>query len=299
MKIMITGVSGYFGKLLAHSLRSDVGGKVEIVGVDVREQEARGSDEMKFMSGDTRKKRFEDIFKTEGRIDVLIHLARASGEALSSDESMMTNVYGTFHILELAKKYGVKKFIFPSSSIVYGAHKDNPALIREDHPLLGNRDVATVRDRVEADLICQTFAHGAGDMKVVILRTVPIWRTAGGGTLARYMKASTVPTLLGFDPMFQIIYDDEVLEAFRLTVRCDDADGPYNIHGHIFKPLSKVIEHLGKKPLPLPEFIVHKDGNFRWSKNLKFDFNYLKFPFVLDGAKAKDQLGYNPYSRNI
>lgn len=294
MKVLITGASGYFGKLLAHSLRTDSREKVEVVGVDVRESEERGTDEMKFLSGDTRKKRIEDIFKTEGKIDTVIHLARDSSAAKGSDASMMTNVYGTFHMLEVARKYGVKQFIFPSSSVVYGAHMDNPALIREDHPLLGNRDVANIRDRVEADMICQTFAHGIGDMKVVILRIVPIWRTAGAGTLSRYMKGDTVPTFLGFDPMFQLVYDDEVLEAFRCAVSARDASGPYNIHGRIFMPLSKVIKHLGKKPLPLPEFLVHKEGKFLWSKNLRFDFNYLKFPFTLDGTKAKEELGYNP-----
>lgn len=294
MKIMITGASGYFGKLLSHSLRTDSSEKVEVVGVDVRESESRGTDEMKFLSGDTRKKRIEDIFKTEGKIDIVIHLARDSRPDLSSDDSMMTNVYGTFHMLELAKKYGVKKFIFPSSSIVYGAHMDNPALIREEHPLLGNREVANIRDRVEADMICQTFAQGAGDMKVIVLRIVPIWRTAGSGLLSTYMKGDLVPTLLGFDPMFQIIYDDEVLEAFKCAVSAPDASGTYNIHGRIFLPLSKVITHLGKKSIPLPEPLVHKNGKFRWSKGLNFDFNYLKFPFTLDGEKARVELGYDP-----
>lgn len=294
MKVLITGASGYFGKLLAHSLRTEASEKLEVVGVDVRESEDAGTDDMKFLSGDTRKKRFEDIFKTEGQIDVVIHLARDSAPGRSSDASMMTNVYGTFHMLEMAEKYGVKKFIFPSASIVYGSHMDNPALIREDHPLLGNREIANIRDRVEADMICQTFAHRSGDMNVVILRTVPIWRAAGAGTLSRYMKGDVVPTFMGFDPMFQIMYDDEILEAFQCAVRSTEASGAYNIHGKVFMPLTKVIKHLGKKPLPLPEFLVHDKGKFRWSKDLKFDFNYLKFPFTLDGSKAKEELGYDP-----
>ena len=124
MRILITGASGYFGKLLAQALRS-LEGNTEVIGIDVREQERSVGDEMKFLSGDTRKKRIEDVFKTEGQIDVVIHLARDASPNRSSNDSMMTNVYGTFHMLELARKYGVKKFIFPSSSIVYGAHNDN------------------------------------------------------------------------------------------------------------------------------------------------------------------------------
>lgn len=294
MKVLITGASGYFGRLLAHRLTSDTSMNVEVVGVDIRAEETIG-EEMKFLSGDTRKKRIEDIFKTEKGIEAVIHLAHESDPRLSSDQLMMTNVYGTFHMLHLAQKYGVQKFIFPSSTVVYGAREDNPALIREDYPLLGNRDIPFIRDRVEADLICQTHEQsGPGEEKVVILRTVPIWRTGGSGILTDYMQGDTVPTPLGFDPMFQIIYDQEVLEAFVAALRARDASGAYNICGRIFMPLSKVIQHLGKKRISLPEFLIHSKGRFLWSKNLKFDFNYLKYPFTVDGTRAKEELGYDP-----
>ncbi|MFH1538271.1 MAG: NAD-dependent epimerase/dehydratase family protein, partial [bacterium] len=230
MKIMITGASGYFGTLLSEKLKNGLDGKVEIIGIDVKEMDDPEEKDMKFLSGDTRKKRIEDVFKVEGDIDAVIHLARETGSDLSSDELMMTNVYGTFHMLELAQKYNVNQFIFPSASIVYGARNDNPALISESHPLLGNRDIPRIRDRVEADMLCQTFVQQA-KMKVVILRFVPIWREKGEGTLQKYMSMDNVPTLMGFDPMFQIIYEDEVLEAFLLTVKNKRANGAYNIPG--------------------------------------------------------------------
>lgn len=292
MRIMITGASGYFGQIMAQKLRDDLGADTEIIGVDVRENEDPSMD-MRFLSGDTRKKRIEDIFKVQDQIDVVIHLARDATPGLPSDKSMMTNVYGTSHMLELALKYKVKQFIFPSASIVYGAHMDNPALIHECHPLLGNRDVSNIRDRVEADMICQSFSN-ITRMKVVILRIVPIWRAQGNGMLQRYMKHQLVPTLMGYDPMFQIAYEEEVLEAFSRTVQSPKAFGAYNIRGRVFKPLSRVIKELGKVPVPLPEPLVHKKGRFRWSENMRFDFNYLKYPFCVDGDRARRELKYIP-----
>ena len=296
MKVLITGASGYFGQRLAQTLREDQG-DIEVIGVDIRESDD-ASEEMRFIAGDTRKKRIEDIFKVQDDIDVVIHLARDSRSGLSSDQYMMTNVYGTFHMLEVAHKYGVKQFIFPSSSIVYGAHHDNPALIHECHPLLGNRDFARIRDRVEADMICQTFSQGS-KMKMVILRIAPIWRSQGSGMLTRYMGKDFVPTLMGYDPMFQIIYEEEVLEAFRLTVRNPKAYGAYNIPGRTFLPLSHVIKKLNKTPVPLPEPLVHKNGQFRWRKGLSFDFNYLKYPFCVDGARARRELGFKPEEMDL
>ena len=236
MKVLITGASGYFGKLLTHTLRTDPDMDVTVIGVDVISREEIDG-EVKFISGDTRKKRIEDIFKVEGKIDAVIHLARDSANS-PSDELMMTNVYGTFHMLEIAAKYGVDKFIFPNSTIIYGARNDNPALIRENYPLLGNRDVPAIRDRIEADMLCQTFAKGCMTTpKVVILRMVPIWRSHGTGILTSYMQGQYVPTLLGFDPMFQIMYEREVIEAFMCALRVKEACGTFNITGHVFMPL--------------------------------------------------------------
>ena len=297
MKILITGASGYFGKLLAQRLRADCDQKFTVIGVDVRELEEADS-EMKFLSGDTRKKRFEDIFKTEGKVDAVVHLARTSSPEMKSDDLMMTNVYGTFHILELARKYGVNRFIFPSSTVVYGARNDNPALIKETFPLLGNRDVPDIRDRVEADMICQTFSAGLAEPRVAILRFAPIWRTGGSGILNQYMNGKFVPTLLGFDPMFQAIYEHEVLEAFMLAIKNIEAEGAFNIPGKLFMPLSAIIKRHDKTPVPLPDFLVHRDGKFLWSKTLRFDFNYLKYPFTVDGAKARETLGYDPQNLN-
>ena len=295
MKVMITGANGHFGKLLARRLRTEWN-DIEIVGVDVHhEPDIHG--EMKFRTGDTRKKRIEDIFKVEGKIDAVIHLAFESGHKhiATSDELMLTNVYGTFHMLELAEKYEVSAFIYPSSTIVYGARPDNPALIRENHPLLGNRDVPPIRDRIEADLICQTFARGcSNNVRVVVLRTVPIWRSGGTGILTNYMQGDFVPTPLGFDPMFQIIFDNEVLDAFTLALKNPEADGAYNIRGRIFAPLSKVVRDLDKTPVPLPGFLIQTQGRALWAENLKFDLNYLKYNFAVDGSRAKEELGYNP-----
>ncbi len=297
MKVMITGANGYFGKLLSQRLQIEWGDAIHIVGVDVRADQYSSNGTMKFRSGDTRKKRIEDIFKVEGKIDVVIHLAHESaGEKSSSDSLMLTNVYGTFHMLELAEKYGVSKFIFPSSTIVYGARPDNPALIRENHPLLGNRDIPEIRDRVEADLICQTYAKSHPDaMNVVVLRMVPIWRSGGEGILTTYMKGDFVPTLLGFDPMYMIMYDNEVLDAFVLALRNTAANGAYNIRGRVFAPLSNVILGLGKYPVPIPGFLMHARGVYLWSENtLRFDYNYLKYSYAVDGTRAKDEFGYDP-----
>jgi len=296
MKVLMIGGSGYLGKLLAVRMREEWGEDINIVNVDIcvdddRQEKWLG---VKRIYGDARKKRIEDVFKNEGTIDAVAHLALGHGESLTTDERMMTNVYGTFHMIGLARKYGVKQFIYPSSTIVYGARQDNPAVILESRPLLGNRDILSIRDRIEADMICQTHAESSDSLRVIILRMVPIWRDSGASILGAYMKGKLVPTLLGFDPMFQIIYEDEMLDAFIRVLRSPNAHGAYNIRGRAHLPLSEVIRSFGKTPAPLPEFLARRLGRFMWSNNLKFDLNYIKYPFTVDGARAFEELGYDP-----
>ena len=64
----------------------------------------------------------QKIFE-ENKIDTVVHLAAKCGVRLSLDtplDYVNTNIYGTVNILEKMKQFGVKKFVFASSSSVYG-----------------------------------------------------------------------------------------------------------------------------------------------------------------------------------
>jgi UDP-glucuronate 4-epimerase len=70
----------------------------------------------------------EEIFK-ENKIDGVIHLAAMAGVRPSIENPILyeeVNVKGTMNILEMCKKYGIKKFICASSSSVYGNNEKVP-----------------------------------------------------------------------------------------------------------------------------------------------------------------------------
>lgn len=81
----------------------------------------------------------EEIFQKE-KPDFIIHLAALAGVRPSIDSPLRyetVNIQGTLHILELCKKYEVKKFIQASSSSVYGNCEETPFQedIRLDFPI--------------------------------------------------------------------------------------------------------------------------------------------------------------------
>lgn len=65
----------------------------------------------------------------ENKIDKILHLAARAGVRASIEDPFIyqrTNIQGTLNLLELAKEFNIKDFIFASSSSVYGGNKKIP-----------------------------------------------------------------------------------------------------------------------------------------------------------------------------
>ncbi|MGW8184969.1 MAG: NAD-dependent epimerase/dehydratase family protein [Candidatus Moraniibacteriota bacterium] len=138
VKILITGGAGFIGSNLAKKLM-DRGDKVVIIDnfndyydpqlkKDRIKKYLKGYN-FKLYKGDIRDvKLLDKIFKTE-KIDKVMHLAALAGvrnSLLDPLEYEDVNVRGTLNLLEMAKKYKIKNFVYASSSSVYGNNKKQP-----------------------------------------------------------------------------------------------------------------------------------------------------------------------------
>ena len=100
----------------------------------------------------------EEVFEKQ-RFDFVIHLAARAGVRPSIQQPLLyeaVNVRGTNNLLELCKIYGIDKFIFASSSSVYGANKKIPFSEKDsvDNPI--SPYAATKK---AGELICHTYSH--------------------------------------------------------------------------------------------------------------------------------------------
>jgi UDP-glucuronate 4-epimerase len=143
MKVLVTGGGGFIGSHLVEALLADghtvsviddfndfydprikrknlqpVLADVRLHAIDIRDKDA-----------------VLGAFAAE-RPDAVAHLAARAGVRPSIQRPeiyLATNINGTFHLLEASKEYGVERFIFASSSSVYGASGVVP--FREDQVL--------------------------------------------------------------------------------------------------------------------------------------------------------------------
>ena len=92
-------------------------------------------------------------------IDKIIHLAARAGVRPSLADPLLyedVNVRGSMILLELAKKHGVKQFVFASSSSVYGAQTRVP-FSEEDRI---DRTVSPyAATKYAGELMCHTYHH--------------------------------------------------------------------------------------------------------------------------------------------
>jgi UDP-glucuronate 4-epimerase len=105
---------------------------------------------------------------------MVIHLAARAGVRPSTEQPRLyehVNVAGTLNLLELCREFPVSKFIFGSSSSVYGATSRVP--FSEDHVEL--RPISPyAATKLAAEMLCYTYAHLFG-LPVICLRFFTVY----------------------------------------------------------------------------------------------------------------------------
>src|SRR4030067_2184872 len=141
--ILITGAAGFIGSHLSERLLQDDSRIICLDNLDtfydpqIKRENLRpllANNYFTLIEGDIRDlELLTDIFEGN-RIDVIVHIAARAGVRPSIIEPLLyydVNVRGTTNLLEMANKYHVRKFIFASSSSVYGENKK--ILFSEDY----------------------------------------------------------------------------------------------------------------------------------------------------------------------
>jgi UDP-glucuronate 4-epimerase len=131
VKVLITGVAGFIGFSLAKKLSTNK--NFSIVGIDnlntyydnkLKESRLKIiSNKIKFSKIDICNKiKIYELFK-KNKFDMVIHLAAQAGVRFSitnPEAYIKSNLNGFFNIIETSRQFNVKKFIYASSSSVYG-----------------------------------------------------------------------------------------------------------------------------------------------------------------------------------
>ncbi len=212
----------------------------------------------------TKKDQLEQVFQNN-RIDKIIHLAARAGVRPSIEKPLWykeTNVSGTLNLLELAKRYKIKNFVFGSSSSVYGKNKKIPFSEEDnvDYPIS-----PYAASKKACELFCYTYSHLC-KLNITCLRYFTVYGPRGRPDMAPYLFTRWIaegkPIKMYGDGTTKRDYTyvsdivDGTITALEKNFRFEIINLGNNQPVELRKFISIIENHLGKKarirkkPLP-------------------------------------------------
>src|SRR5688572_19744495 len=249
MRVLVPGVTGQLGRIVAQRL--DEAGH-EVIGIDRRPWYGAPK-RVQIYQVDIRKRGAEDVFRKH-RPEAVVHMATVTHVFNKSDDRYRINLGGTRAVFDHSVKYGVKKVLFVGRHTFYGAGADSPLYHTEDEPPIASSPFPELADLVAADPYAGSALWRFPDLQTAVLRVVYTLGPSKHGTLATFLDPPRVPVVLGFDPLFHFMHEEDVARAIQVSLE-KDLRGVYNVAGPAPLPLSVIIRKAGRTPLPLPEFV--------------------------------------------
>ena len=271
--ILITGGAGFIGSHLVGHLLREGGWNVCVVD-DLNDfyspelkranlDEVRRSGPFQFFEVDIRDtEKLLPVFD-ENEFDAIVHLAARAGVRPSLKEPKLyseVNIDGTLNLLELARDYEVKQFVFGSSSSVYGINEKVP--FSEDDQIR-NPISPYAATKAAGELICHTYSH-LFDIRTVCLRFFTVYGARQRPDLAihKFSKLITEGKPIQMfgegDTRRDYTYIDDVIQGVRAAIDYDASmHEVFNLGESETTELSRLIEllerSLGKKAIIDPQ----------------------------------------------
>jgi len=296
--LLITGGAGFIGSHLCERLLND-GAKVicldnfdSFYDPNIKIKNVEGiskkfQNQFELVTGDIRNlDHLNEIFQ-KNRIDFVIHLAARAGVRPSIAEPLLyqdVNIRGTVVLLEVCKAYGIKNFVFASSSSVYGENQRVP-FTEEDLDIQPISPYGATKRAGE--LLCYSYHHLYG-MNIACLRIF----TAYGPRQRPEMAIHKFTRLIdqgGKIPMFgdgstrrDYTFIDDLIEGILGVIRHHKGFEVYNLGESQTTSLIELIK--------LIEGAFGKKANIEMLTTQPGDVSIT----YADISKAKKMLGYQP-----
>jgi UDP-glucose 4-epimerase len=298
-RILITGVSGYWGGELARRLE----GSEEfdyIAGLDTRPPSADLA-RTEFIRADIRNPLISKLLPKTG-IDTLVHSNVLLAPEPGKDPRQLhdINVIGSLQLLAACEKTPeLRSIVVRGSAAIYGAEPNAPAFFTEDMARRFPLRTRFQRDIGELENYFENHARRYPQVAVMMLRYQPTLGAKLDSPLTRYLRQPVVPVQLGFDPLLQFVHADDAVGALEAAVR-QPVRGPVNVAGDGSISLTRLLRLAGKVALPIPAPLFSTTlglGRRLGLPRLPPEaVPWLRNGVTLDCARLVEEVGFRPRS---
>ena len=298
-RVLITGVSGFWGTELARRLERDP--EFEYIGgLDVRPPAADLA-RTEFIRADIRNP-LVSKFLAGSEVDTVVHcdvlLVPEPGKAPSQLHDI--NVIGSLQLLAACEKSEtVRTIVVRGSAAIYGAEPNAPEFYTEDMARRFPLRTRFQRDIGELENYFENFARRFPEVTVMMLRYQPTLGTAIQSPLTGYLTQSIVPTQLGYDPLLQFVHAEDAVSALEASVR-RPARGPVNVAGEGSVSLSRLLRLAGRVALPVPAPLfgaaLGAGARFGLARLPPDAIPWLRNGLTVDTGRLIHEVGFRPRS---
>ena len=297
--VLVTGGSGYVGRLLVETLARDPGGVERIVSTDLRLPAAeRRLVGVAYEVADVRSTDLVALLRRH-ETDLVVHLAavvtpgRGSSRALEHE----VDVVGTHRVLESCRAAGVRKLVYTSSGAAYGYHADNPEWLDEDDALRGNREFAYSDHKRQVEELLAHWRREHPELRQLVFRPGTILGARADNQITRLFDGRFVLGLRGSQSPFVFVWDADVVGAIVRGIH-RGGTGVFNLAGDGTLSLREAARLLGKPYRELPASLVaaalwigRRLGATHYGPE---QVRFLRYRPVLSNRRLKEEFGYVP-----
>ena len=293
MKILVTGGAGFIGSHIVDRCVAE-GHEVRVLddlsnSTIINLEEHIRKRTIEFLKGDIRdQKAVKDSIRN---VDAVFHEAAQVSIPLSMNDPMYTddvNVRGTLNLLVAASEEGVERFVYASSSSVYGDPARLP--VTEDTPFQPLSHYAA--SKIAGEAYCLSLWKARG-LPTVCLRYFNVFGPRQGSSGYASVIPAFIRSLLDGKPMNifgdgsqtrDFVHVRDVVQANMLATSKNAVAGiAYNIGSG--KPvtvteLARVLGQIAGGRSPSPLYLPPRSGDVKHS--------------VADVTRAKEALGFRP-----
>lgn len=295
MKILITGAAGFIGSHLSERLLANGS---TVIGVDNFDdfydpkikrrniETCLKNKNFRLAEADIRDNAAVDKIVADG-VDIIVHLAARAGVRPSIEKPLLyadVNINGTMVLLEATKKHNVSKFVFASSSSVYGNNKKVPFSESDNVDFPISPYAATKK---ACELLCHTYHH-LYEIDLTCLRFFTVYGPRQRPDLAIHKFAKLIeqnkpiPIYGDGSMMRDFTYIDDIIDGTVAAINKCSGFNIYNLGES--RPISvndlvaEIEKVLGKKAVK--EYLPPQPGDVERT--------------FADVTKAVNKLGYKP-----
>ncbi len=249
-RVLVTGLGTFWGGRVAQALEADPTVDV-IVGLDTVEPTVE-LERTEYVRVDANYSILSRIVKAT-QVDTIIHTFLVVDPTQTSSRAMHEiNVIGTMNLFAAASAPGstVRNVVVKSATLVYGCSSQDPTWFTEDMSPVVPLQTAVERSIDSVEGYVRDFAEDNPHVSVSLLRFANVIGDEIVTPLSRALQLPAVPSILGFDPRFQFVHEDDVIRSILFVLR-NNLAGVFNVAGDGLLPWSEVAHLCGKRTIPL------------------------------------------------